>query len=658
MAGIIRHAFIAVQPLLPFTLNLEPTFQMIQISNLTLRHGPEPLLVGAEATIFPGHKVGLIGANGAGKSSLFSLFLGRLPADDGEFSIPGDWTVSFMDQEIIELDRPAIEFVIDGDRRLRKAEADLVRAEDGGDGEAIGRAHAALDDAGGYTARARAGSLLNGLGFEAEEHQQALKAFSGGWRIRLSLARALMSPSDLLLLDEPTNHLDMETVIWLEEWLRQYAGTLVLISHDRDFLDNVVGSVIHIENLKLNSYSGGYTDFERQRAERMAHQQAAFSRQQREMAHMQKFIDRFRAKATKAKAAQSRIKALERMEKVAPAHADSPFDFSFPEPPRASNPLVNLDRVDLGYGDTVVLRQLKLGIAPGDRIGLLGLNGAGKSTLVRALAGDLAPLAGTLTITRNLNIGYFAQHQIEQLDLEASPLLHMQRIAPDKSEQPLRNFLGGFDFSGDMATGPVGPLSGGEKSRLVLAMLVWRAPNLLLLDEPTNHLDLDMRHALTMALQGFEGAVITVSHDRHLLASTVDDYWLVANGAVTRFDGDLDDYRRWLADQGAHSRSNESSGSHTAQSRREQRRDQAAWRARVKPLQNRVDRLTRQIDETGREMARIEKDLADPSLYEDQQQVQMQSLLDKQQALRQRHDQLEGEWMEAEQALESALSEK
>jgi ATP-binding cassette, subfamily F, member 3 len=629
---------------------------MLQISNLTLRHGPEPLLSGANATIFPGHKVGLIGANGAGKSSLFSLLLGRLSADDGDWSLPADWTVAWMDQEINELERPAIEFVIDGDRRLRAAEAALAEAEQSGDGEAIARAHTALDDAGGYTARARAGALLNGLGFAAAEHGQPLADFSGGWRIRLSLARALMSPSDLLLLDEPTNHLDMETVIWLEDWLRSYAGTLILISHDRDFLDNVVSSVLHIEHKQLNAYSGGYSDFERQRAERMAQQQAAFQRQQREMAHMQKFIDRFRAKASKAKAAQSRIKALERMEKVSPAHADSPFDFEFPAPPRASNPLVSLDQVDLGYGDNRVLRQLNLGIAPGDRIGLLGLNGAGKSTLVRALAGDLEPLAGRLTATRNLNIGYFAQHQIEQLDLAASPLLHLQRLAPDTAEQRLRNFLGGFDFHGDMATGPVGPLSGGEKSRLVLAMLVWRAPNLLLLDEPTNHLDLDMRHALTLALQGFEGAVITVSHDRHLLASTVDEYWLVAHGAVTRFAGDLDDYRRWLAEQGAHSRSPASDSKHSASARREQRRDQAAWRARIKPLQNRVDRLSRQVDELGAEMAKVEAALADPELYAGERQEEMQRLVARREQLREQQDQLESDWMAAEQALESALN--
>lgn len=373
---------------------------------------------------------------------------------------------------------------------------------------------------------------------------------------------------------------------------------------------------------------------------------------------MQKFIDRFRAKASKAKAAQSRIKALERMEKVAPAHADSPFDFAFPEPPRASNPLVSLDRVDLGYGEKRILGNLNLGLAPGDRIGLLGLNGAGKSTLVRALAGDLSPLAGRLELARGLTIGYFAQHQVEQLDLAASPLLHLQRLAPDQGEQKLRDFLGGFDFRGDMATSPVGPMSGGEKARLVLAMLVWRAPNLLLLDEPTNHLDLDMRHALTMALQGFKGAVVTVSHDRHLLNNTVDDFWLVAHGGVTRFDGDLDDYRRWLADQGGPNQSDPGlAPASSSKHRREQRRDQAAHRARIKPLKNRVERLTRQIDDTGEALSEIEQRLADPTLYEGDRQAELAELIQRQQSLKDQQDQLEAEWMEAEQALEAALAE-
>ncbi len=633
---------------------------MIQLSEITLRHGPEALLERASATVFPGHKVGLIGANGSGKTSLFGLLLGELSIDDGEMSLPADWTVGHMAQEINELDRPAIEYVIDGDERLRAAERKVVETDASGEGEAIAHAHAELAEAGGYDAHARAGGLLNGLGFGSDEHHRPVGDFSGGWRIRLSLARALMCPSDLLLLDEPTNHLDMETVVWLEEWLRRYAGTLVLISHDRDFLDNVVDSVIHIEQRQLNSYTGGYSDFERQRAERLANQQAEFEKQQRQVAHMQQFIDRFRAKATKARAAQSRIKALERMEKVAPAHIDSPFDFAFPEAPRAANPLINFDRVSLGYGDSVILDTLSLGLAPGDRVGLLGLNGAGKSTLVRALAGDLEPLSGTITRARGLNIGYFAQHQVEQLDAEASPLVHFRRLSPDTPEQRLRNFLGGFDFRGDMATSPVGPFSGGEKARLVLAMLVWRAPNLLLLDEPTNHLDLEMRHALTMALQGFEGAVVTVSHDRHLLANTVDEFWLVADQTVATFNGDLTDYRRWLAEQAttpASRPANRPAGERKPSTgRREQRRDQAARRERIKPLRNRVDRLTRQIDETTRELAEVEANLAAPELYESEESKRLQDLLARQGELNKRRESLEADWMAAESELESALA--
>jgi ATP-binding cassette subfamily F protein 3 len=633
---------------------------MIQISNLTLRHGPEPLIEHSSATIFPGHKVGLIGPNGCGKSSLFSLLQGRLGADDGEVSVPEGWTLAAMAQEIRELDRPAIEYVIDGDRRLRAAEDALSEAESAGDGEAIALAHAALDDAAAYSARARAGSLLNGLGFKPEEHEQLLGAFSGGWRIRLSLARALMCPSDLLLLDEPTNHLDLETVLWLEDWLRRYEGTLIVISHDRDFLDQVVDSVLHIEHRELVAYRGGYSDFERARAERLSHQQARFEKQQREIAHMQSFIDRFRAKASKAKAAQSRLKALERMERVAPAHADSPFDFSFPDPPRAANPLLHLDGLRLGYGDHVVLDGVSLSLAPGDRIGLLGLNGAGKSTLIRALAGDLEPLSGTITASRGLQVGYFAQHQVEQLDPEASPLTHLQRLAPEQAEQSLRDYLGGFDFQGDQATRAVGRFSGGEKARLVLALLVWRGPNLLLLDEPTNHLDLEMRHALTLALQGFEGAVVTVSHDRHLLSSTVDRYWLASDGSVSTFDGDLAEYRIWLAERGAHASEqtglNAPSGpsQHKAHDRRQARRDQADFRNRIRPLRNRVDKLTREIDQISTQLKTIEARLGDSTLYESEHSDTLKSTLAEQARLNARLNELESEWMTAEEALQEA----
>jgi ATP-binding cassette subfamily F protein 3 len=629
---------------------------MITLSGITLRHGPEPLLVDASATVHPGHKVGLVGANGSGKSSLFSLLLGQIAVDAGESRVPADWTVGYMAQEIGDLDRPAIEYVIDGDARLREAEAALSSAEASGEGHAIAEAHVALEDSGCYTAESRAGALLDGLGFASGTHRRPVGSFSGGWRIRLSLARALMTPSDLLLLDEPTNHLDMETVVWLESWLRHYDGTLVVISHDRDFLDNVVEEIIHIEHRQLHSYTGGYSDFERQRAERMARQQAAFEKQQRQIAHMQKFIDRFRAKATKARAAQSRIKALERMERVAPAHAESPFDFEFPEPPRAANPLVTLDDVRLGYGDRVILDGVRASLAPGDRIGLLGLNGAGKSTLVRALAGDLEPMAGRLVPGRNLSIGYFAQHQLEQLDATASPLTHLKRIAPDAGDQALRDYLGSFAFSGDMATDLVGPLSGGEKARLVLALLVWRAPNLLLLDEPTNHLDMEMRHALTLALQGFEGAVVTVSHDRHLLRNTVDDFWLVADGGLRSFDGDLDDYGDWLRQRGTGptTGAREPESAPGGESPRARRQSRARDRNRLKPLKNRVQKLDRELETVSGELETIEDQLADPAFYERESATELDHLLARQAHLRARLEAIEHEWMAAAEALENA----
>ncbi len=625
---------------------------MIQLSEITLRHGPEALLEQASATVFPGHKVGLIGANGSGKTSLFRLLLGEMSLDAGNLNLPADWRLAHMAQEIDDLERPAIDFVIDGDQALRQAERAVGQAEAAADGHAIAEAHTRLADAGGYDARARAGALLNGLGFAADAHQRPVASFSGGWRIRLSLARALMAPSDLLLLDEPTNHLDMETVVWLEDWLKRYPGTLLLISHDRDFLDQVVDSVLHIEQRQLRAYSGGYSNFERQRAERLAGQQAAWEKQQREIAHIQRFVDRFRAKASKARAAQSRLKTLERMEQLAPAHADSPFDFAFPEPPRASNPLLHLAQVALGYGDHRVLDGVSLSLAPGDRIGLLGLNGAGKSTLVRALAGELAPLTGTLTASARLQVGYFAQHQLEQLDAEASPLTHLARLAPDRPEQGLRDFLGGFDFRGDMATAAVQRFSGGEKARLVLAMLVWQAPNLLLLDEPSNHLDLEMRHALTVALQGFEGAVVTVSHDRHLLASTVDTYWLVDAGRVRRFDGNLDDYRRWLrsrSDGAAPAPTPERPTANSAQPVL----SAAEWRTRSKPLRNRIERLVRAIDAGTSALAEVERRLADPALYAADSQDELERLLEQQQRLSKEQSALEADWLSTEAELEA-----
>ena len=521
---------------------------MIRLQNLTLQRGPQRLLEDAELTLHAGHKAGLIGANGAGKSSLFALLRGELHPDSGDCFLPADWRIAHMRQEIETLERLAVDYVLDGDLRLREVQRDLAAAEAAHDGAAQARLHSELDSADGYTADARARKLLAGLGFTNEQMDRQVGDFSGGWRMRLNLAQALMCPSDLLLLDEPTNHLDLDAIIWLEEWLKSYPGTLLLISHDRDFLDAVVDHVAHVDQRKITLYRGGYTAFERARAERLAQQQQAYEKQQAQRAHMESYIARFKAQATKARQAQSRIKALERMEELSAAHVDSPFDFVFRESTKISSPLIDLSDARLGYGDKTVLEKVKLQLTPGARIGLLGPNGAGKSTLIKNLAGELSPLAGRLTRGENTVVGYFAQHQLDSLDAKASPLLHLQRLAPTEREQTLRDFLGGFDFRGARIDEPVLNFSGGEKARLALALIAWDRPNLLLLDEPTNHLDLEMRLALTMALQEFSGAVLVVSHDRHLLKSTTDNFYLVADGKVEEFDGDLEDYARWLVE--------------------------------------------------------------------------------------------------------------
>ncbi|HCL53468.1 MAG TPA: ABC transporter ATP-binding protein, partial [Pseudomonas sp.] len=468
---------------------------MIRLSNLTLQRGPQRLLDGAEMTLHTGHKAGLIGANGAGKSSLFALLRGELSPDGGDCHLPADWRIAHMRQEVDTLDRVAVDYVLDGDVRLRRVQAALAEAEQAHDGTALARLHSELDSADGYTADARARKLLAGLGFTNEQMDRRVGDFSGGWRMRLNLAQALMCPSDLLLLDEPTNHLDLDAILWLEDWLKGYPGTLLLISHDRDFLDAVVDHVLHVEQRKLNLYKGGYSAFERTRAERLAQQQQAYEKQQAQRAHMEKYIARFKAQATKARQAQSRIKALERMEELSAAHVDSPFDFVFRESQKISSPLLSLSEGRLGYGDKAILEKVKLQLVPGARIGLLGPNGAGKSTLIKNLAGELEPLSGRLVRGENLAVGYFAQHQLDSLDDKASPLLHLQRIAPTEREQTLRDFLGGFDFHGDRVDEPVVNFSGGEKARLALSLIAWERPNLLLLDEPTNHLDLEMRLA-------------------------------------------------------------------------------------------------------------------------------------------------------------------
>ena len=627
---------------------------MIRLQNLTLQRGPQRLLEGAELTLHPGQKVGLVGANGAGKSSLFALLLGEFTPDGGDCQIPPDWRIAHMRQEVDTLDRLAADYVLDGDAELRRVQAALHAAEAAHDGTALARLHVELDNADGYTADARARKLLAGLGFANEQMDLPVSSFSGGWRMRLNLAQALMCPSDLLLLDEPTNHLDLDAILWLEAWLKGYPGTLMLISHDRDFLDEVVGHVVHVEQRKLTLYRGGYSAFERARAERLAQQQQAFEKQQAQREHMEDFIRRFKAKASKARQAQSRIKALERLEELAPAHIDSPFDFAFREADKVSSPLLDLAEGSLGYAEKQVLSQVKLQLVPGARIGLLGPNGAGKSTLIKTLANELQPLGGRLQRGENLVIGYFAQHQLDALDAKASPLLHLQRIAPGEREQVLRDFLGGFDFRGNRCDEPVLRFSGGEKARLALALIAWGKPNLLLLDEPTNHLDLEMRLALTLALQDFEGAVMVVSHDRHLLKSTTDEFLLVADGRVVAFDGDLEDYARWLIDYRARQQpasATESSADKT--DKRAMRQAAAALRQQLAPLKRQADKLEKDLAAVQEQLAVLEQRLGDAALYEAARKEELRELLARQAELKAHEGDLEESWLVALESLET-----
>jgi ATP-binding cassette subfamily F protein 3 len=535
---------------------------MIVIKNITLLRGTKVVLQQANATLHPGEKVGLIGRNGAGKSSLFSLLAGRLQPDAGDVDIPAAWLkpggLAEVAQNMPETDDPATEFVLQGDARLMEARAALEHAEQTEDGNAIGEAHAMLAESGAFDAPARAQALLLGLGFAVEQLEAPVNSFSGGWRMRLQLARALMCPSQLLLLDEPTNHLDLHALVWLEAWLQRYEGTMIVISHDREFLDAITKVTLHLDEAKLTRYTGGYSAFEFMRAERLSQQSAAFSKQQDRIAHLNKFIARFKAKASKAKQAQSRVKALERMEKIAPVLTAADFDFEFREPQSLPNPMLALSDLECGYraedgSETIIVRDINRSVMPGQRIGILGANGQGKSTLVKTLAHMQPAINGTITEGKGLSIGYFAQQELDVLRLDEGPLEHMVRLArtqgPAGREQELRDFLGGFRFTGDMVNQPVGQMSGGEKARMVLALIVWQRPNLLLLDEPTNHLDLTTREALSMALNGFEGTVMLVSHDRALLREVCDEFWLVTHGGVQPFDGDLDDYQKWLQEQ-------------------------------------------------------------------------------------------------------------
>ena len=639
---------------------------MIQFRNLRLARGVKTLVEGASLQIHPGWKVGLTGANGCGKSSLFGLLRGELHPDAGDLELPAAWVIAHVAQETPALPRQAIEYVLDGDAELRRIETALTAAEAAHQGEEIGHLHGRLQEIGGYAARARAAALMDGLGFGSADLERPVADFSGGWRMRLNLAQALMCRSDLLLLDEPTNHLDLDAVIWLEQWLTDYRGTLILISHDRDFLDAVVNQIAHIEGQRLTLYAGGYSDFERQRAERLSQQQALFDKQQRERAHLQKYVDRFRAKATKARQAQSRIKALERMELISAAHVDTPFSFSFRACGAAPDPLLQIEDAAAGYGAAPLLADMTLTIRPGERIGLLGRNGAGKSTLIKLLSGELAPLAGVRREGKGLALGYFAQHALERLRPDESPLQHMLRADPQTREQELRDYLGGFDFRGDGtssagagATTPCGPFSGGEKSRLALALLIWGRPNLLLLDEPTNHLDLEMRHALTLALQDYEGGMVIVSHDRALLRATCDRFLLVDGGRLTPFDGDLDDYKAWLAQRRSADAAAAQCPDRAADkaSRKAEREAAAADRqarlAARRPLLKELERLEKQLAPWTAEKASLDERLADPALYTGPDAGEVPKLIKRQAELADRLDAAELRWLELHEALEA-----
>lgn len=620
---------------------------MIQLNNLGLQLGTKSLLNNANLTIFPGQKWGVIGVNGSGKSSLFKLLLGQLQADTGEVKIPKDWRLAHMAQEVANSERTALDYILDGDTQYRAIEAALASCEQG---EQLAALYQQFETIDGYTAPARAARLLSGLGFKPTDAQRSVSDFSGGWRIRLNLAQALMCPSDLLLLDEPTNHLDLDATFWLEAWLQAYKGTLLMISHDRDFLDNCIQSIASFEGQQLISYSGNYSAFERQKAERLAQQNIAFHKQQERMAEIADFVRRFRAKASKAKQAQSRLKELERMEKLAPAHSDSEFSFRFPNPEREVQTLLTLADASLGYEQAVVTK-VQASLFGTSRIGLLGHNGAGKSTLLKSLAGALPLLAGERTESPHLRIGYFAQHQLEALDIHASAALHLQRLAPKASEQSIRNFLGSFGFIGERALETIEHFSGGEKARLALAIVAWQKPNLLLLDEPTNHLDLEVRQALNDALSAFDGAIVVVSHDRHLLRNTLDEFWLVADGKVTAFEGDLDDYHQWLiAERKAadETPANKSSGT---EGKKEIRQNAAARREQLKPITQAIRSAEKKMDLLQKQIQEKESILAEPSLYQ-QDPAKAQRTAQEVQTLRAELTACEESWLTYQDELE------
>jgi ATP-binding cassette subfamily F protein 3 len=605
---------------------------MITIQNLSLQLGTKILFNNIQLIIHQGQKLGFIGANGSGKSSFLALLRNELQADSGNLILPTNLTIAHVAQETPAVSTSALEYILDGDQELRDIEKQLRIAQDDAN------LHAQLEAIDGYTAKARAAQLMHGLGFAETDINKSVAEFSGGWRMRLNLARALICRSDLLLLDEPTNHLDLDAILWFEQWLKNYPGTLLLISHDRDFLNNVINNIVHLENHSMKLYTGNYESFEQQRAAQLALQQASYKKQQRQINHLNSFVERFRYKATKAKQAQSRLKALERMELIAPAHVASPFNFSFKLPESIPNNLILLDKVSIAYTETPILKNITLRISAGSRIGLLGPNGAGKSSLIKLLAGEINSINGESSLADGLQIGYFAQHQLEQLSSQDSPLQHLQDLDNKGTEQKFRTFLASFGFVGDIVYEPIAPFSGGEKARLALALIVWQNPNILLLDEPTNHLDLEMRHALTFALQDYAGALVIVSHDRHLLSTTTDQLYLVAEQRVTVFDGDLNDYKQWLLKHRAEKKS--SSSKRVDNTQRQQRRS----------LQNRLKSLEKKLETLSNEKQAVETLLADPLLYDDQ--AKLTEYIQKQAQLTEQLEHTELLWLETSETLE------
>ncbi len=625
---------------------------MLNFKQLTLRRGKRILFEDVNFMIHPGWKTGITGSNGTGKSSLFSLILDELHNDVGEFNIPSQWVIAHVAQETPALKTSAIDYTLDGDNELRQIEQQLSIAEQKVDGTLIADLHEQFSSIDGYTASSRAARLLHGLGFTTAQHDHSVESFSGGWRMRLNLAQALMCRSDLLLLDEPTNHLDLDAVFWLEDWLRSYPGTLLMISHDRDFLDRITDHIAHIEHQHIKLYTGNYSGFETLRAEQLAQQSLAFQKQQRDIAHIQSYVDRFRAQATKARQAQSRIKALERMATIAPAHVDSQFNFSFKPPEKIYDSLLKLENASVGYGEKIIVSDIDLNLTPGDRIGLLGPNGAGKSTLIKLLAGELESRHGVRREAKDLKLGYFAQHQLEQLDDTVSPLIHLQRLDKYATEKDLRGHLGSFGFQGDSALEPVGPLSGGEKARLVLSIIVYQRPSLLLLDEPTNHLDIEMRHALVMALQSYEGAMVIISHDRHLLRTATDKLLLINAGKMIEFDGDLDNYKSALKLSDQDDKKDQKSNSKSIE-KKDQKRLEAEQRKKLQPLKNKIKNIERDIEKVQTQKNQVHQALSDPNIYDDTNKEKLSQLLVEQGKIDQSLEEFELSWLELNEELES-----